>query len=317
MKFIEQESYEVEREWHSKRLDACLAKTQPAHSRARWQELVKEGLVQLNGETVARSNQKVLKGQIISWKIPEPTSVEPQPEDIPLHILYEDSDIIVINKQPGLVVHPAPGNETGTLVNALLHHCTDLQGIGGELRPGIVHRLDKDTSGVMVIAKNEIAMNGLMNQFKDRETYKEYLALIWGCPRKPTGTIHTNIARSETNRQKMAVYELEDRGKHAITHYQIEERFEFCSLVRCAIETGRTHQIRVHLTHHKHPIVGDKVYGRPRAIKLPLPFERQMLHAAKLQFEHPTTGETLIFEAPLFDDMNTLLEALRNETPQG
>lgn len=312
MKFIEESTEEITREWHSKRLDNWLAKTQPAHSRARWQELIKEGHVQLNGEVV-RPNKKVLNGHIVSWQIPEPTSVEPQPEDIPLEILYEDSDIIVVNKQPGLVVHPAVGNETGTLVNALLHHCTDLQGIGGELRPGIVHRLDKGTSGVMVIAKNEIAMNHLMNQFKERETYKEYVALIWGSPRRPSGTIHTNIARCEHNRQKMAVYELEGRGKYAITNYVIEQKFKLCSLVRCHIETGRTHQIRVHMTHQKTPIVGDKTYGRTRKLTLPLPFERQMLHAAKLEIEHPTTGEHLVFEAPLFDDMKTLINALKEE----
>ncbi|MFC1467833.1 RluA family pseudouridine synthase [Verrucomicrobiota bacterium] len=312
MNFAEEQTKEVERDGHSKRLDAWLAKTEPAHSRARWQELIKQGLVQLNGKTV-KPNHKVLTGNTVSWQIPEPVAVEPQPEDIPLDILFEDSDIIVINKQPGLVVHPAPGNETGTLVNALLHHCKDLQGIGGELRPGIVHRLDKDTSGVMVIAKNEIAMNHLMTQFKERDTHKEYLCLVWGRPRHPTGTVHTNIARCEHHRKKMAVYELEGRGKDAITNYRVEERFDQCTLVRCHIETGRTHQIRVHMTHLRHPIVGDSIYGRSRASKLPAPFHRQMLHAAHLEIEHPKTGEKLVFEAPLFDDMSSLLTALRAE----
>lgn len=312
MNFAEEQTQTVENDGHSQRLDAWLASHQPNHSRARWQELIKEGRVQLNGKTV-KPNRKVLLGDSISWQIPEPVSVEPQPEAIPLDILFEDTDLIVINKQPGLVVHPAPGNESGTLVNALLYHCKDLQGIGGELRPGIVHRLDKDTSGIIVVAKNETAMNHLMAQFKDRETHKEYLCLVWGCPRHPSGTIETHIARSEKDRKKMAVYDLEDRGKLAITNYRIEERFELCTLMRCHIETGRTHQIRVHMSHLHHPIVGDRIYGRSRANKLPAPFPRQMLHAEHLEITHPRTGEKLIFEAPLFDDMNTLLHALRTE----
>lgn len=312
MNLTEKQTREVDRDGHSKRLDAWIALKEPDHSRARWQELIKEGLVLLNGKTV-KPNNKVVMGNIVSWQLPEPTAVEPQPEDIPLDILFEDSDIIVINKQPGLVVHPAPGNETGTLVNALLFHCKDLQGIGGELRPGIVHRLDKGTSGVMIIAKNELAMNHLMNQFKNRETHKEYLALAWGRFRKQSDTLETNIARCEHHRKRMAVYDLDDRGKNAITNYLVEEQFAECALVRCHIETGRTHQIRVHLTHLRHPIVGDSLYGRSRTGHLPAPFDRQMLHAAYLEITHPQTGEPMVFEAPLHEDMEELIEALRTE----
>lgn len=301
----------IEAEHKGKRLDAWLAETQPELSRARWQELIRQEHVRLNDDAV-KPNHKLRAGDTVSWTIPEPEPAEPQPENIPLNILFEDHDIIVISKPPGMVVHPAPGSEDGTLVNALLHHCDDLAGIGGELRPGIVHRLDKDTSGVMVVAKNETALNSLAKQFKNRETCKEYLALVRGIPNPPRGRIETQIGRSDRNRKKMAVVG-ENKGKHAVTNFEVLEKFAGAALVRCRIETGRTHQIRVHLTHLGHPILGDAVYGKSGR-DLPAPAPRQMLHAARLEFAHPKSGEKLSFEAPLFDDMNLLLDALRKET---
>jgi 23S rRNA pseudouridine1911/1915/1917 synthase len=241
--------------------------------------------------------------------VPAPEPVELAPEDIPLDILYEDADIIVVNKPPGLVVHPAAGNPSGTLVNALLHHCKDFAGIGGELRPGIVHRLDKNTSGVLIAAKNEAAMNGLIEQFKERKVQKEYVALVWGHPEPPTGTIETLVGRSVHNRKKMSAHPA--TGRKAITHYKVEERFRDASLVRVRIETGRTHQIRVHMSHLGHPIVGDRQYGRARQNQLPAPASRQMLHAERLEFTHPGTGEEMELVAAMPCDMGRLLAELR------
>jgi 23S rRNA pseudouridine1911/1915/1917 synthase len=290
----------------AKRLDTWLAEQEPEHSRARWQALIRDGLVTVN-DTPCKPNQKLRPGDRVRWAIPEPVDPEPQGEDIPLHILYEDSGIIVINKPAGLVVHPAAGNETGTLVNALLHHCTDLAGIGGEKRPGIVHRLDKDTSGVMVIAKTEAAMAALAHQFKEHETDKEYLAIVRGIPQPPRDTIETTIGRHPIHRKKMAANVR--NGRMAVSHYEVIETFHDAALVRVRIETGRTHQIRVHMTHIKHPIFGDGVYGRAYHIKAP----RQMLHAAKLSFVHPDGRQRMQFTAPLPDDMELLLRELRKE----
>jgi len=289
-----------------KRLDAWLAKEQPEHSRARWQALIQEGCVTVNGESMKR-NHKLHAGDRVEWEIPEPVSTETLPENIPLNILYEDAHIIVINKPAGLVVHPAAGNETGTLVNALLYHCADLAGIGGEKRPGIVHRLDKDTSGTMVVAKTEKAMVELARQFKARETEKEYLAIVRGVPAPPSGLIETTIGRHPVMRKKMAVNV--PRGRHAISRYKTEEVFQYASLLRVRIETGRTHQIRVHMAFLKHPILGDRLYARPHPADL-WP-ERQMLHAAQLSITHPDTGERLRFNAPLPEDMEALLKQLR------
>jgi 23S rRNA pseudouridine1911/1915/1917 synthase len=287
------------------RLDAWLAEEEPEHSRARWQALIKEGCVTVNGGSI-KPNHKLREGDRVEWNIPEAVPVETLPEEMPLDILYEDRDIIVINKPAGLVVHPAAGNESGTLVNALLHHCRDLAGIGGERRPGIIHRLDKDTSGVMVIAKNETAMNELARQFKERETDKEYLAVVRGAPFPPRGTVETTIGRHPIHRKKMAVNVR--NGKAAVSHYEVQEAFNEASLVRVKIETGRTHQIRVHMAYIKHPIIGDEVYGRSFHIKAP----RQMLHAAKLSLNHPDGGERMTFDAPLPDDMDALLRRLRS-----
>jgi 23S rRNA pseudouridine1911/1915/1917 synthase len=290
-----------------KRLDAWLADSQPDLSRARWQALIKSGAVTVNGRP-AKPNCKLSEADRIEWTIPPPVATETLAEDIPLQVLFEDRHIIVVNKPAGLVVHPAAGNRSGTLVNALLHHCKDLSGIGGEERPGIVHRLDKDTSGVMVAAKTEQAMTELARQFKDRETEKEYLAIVRGVPEPPTGRVDAPIGRHPIHRKKMAVNVRHSR--HAVSNYQVLEDFKQAALLRVRIETGRTHQIRVHMAHLRHPIVGDTLYGRPGgpdAIRA----ERQMLHAAKLSIAHPDTGERLYFSAPLPPDMEDLLARLR------
>lgn len=290
-----------------KRLDAWLAESEPEHSRARWQTLIKEGRVTVNAAAV-KPNCKLHAGDRVQWTIPEPVSSEVLPEDIPLNILYEDPHIIVINKPAGLVVHPAAGNEDGTLVNALLHHCSDLAGIGGEKRPGIVHRLDKDTSGVMVVAKTEQSMAELARQFKARETEKEYMAIVRGVPEPPSGRIETTIGRHKIHRKKMAANV--KHGRRAVSNYSVVETLNNAALVRVRIETGRTHQIRVHMAFLKHPILGDKLYARPQPAD-PLWPDRQMLHAAKLSFTHPNTSDRISFAPPLPEDMQAVLEKLR------
>ena len=311
-----------------RRLDHYLADTRGDFSRARWQNLIREGHVRVNGKQV-KPNQSLRLGDEIVCTVPTPVVLDAQPEDIPLDILYEDADLLVLNKPAGLVVHPAPGHDSGTLVNALLHHCRDLAGIGGTLRPGIVHRLDRDTSGCLVVAKNDFASASLTDQFRSREVKKTYLALVWGAPRPAVGTIHTRIGRHPLHRKKMTSLPLhgnivraraddddeddEERtpfGREAITHFRTEKVYGPVSLLRVNIETGRTHQIRVHLAHHRHPVVGDTTYGRARAAVLPAPVTRQLLHAAELTFTHPRTGERTTLTAPLAADFKTLLDAL-------
>ena len=310
-----------------RRLDHYLSETRGDTSRARWQNLIRDGAVLVNGKPT-KPNQNLRLGDEIVCTIPAPVELTAQPEDIPLHILYEDADLLVLNKPPGLVVHPAPGHDSGTLVNALLHHCRDLAGIGGALRPGIVHRLDRDTSGCLVVAKNDATSQALTEQFRNREVKKTYLALVWGTPRPAAGTIHTRIGRHPLHRKKMTSLPLhgnivrarfdddeddEERtpfGREAITHFRVEKNLGPVSLLRVNIETGRTHQIRVHLAHHRHPVVGDTTYGRARATVLPASVTRQMLHAAELTFTHPRTGERTTLTAPLPADFQTLLDAL-------
>ncbi|MFJ6323934.1 MULTISPECIES: RluA family pseudouridine synthase [unclassified Rhizobium] len=317
------------------RLDAWLtAQFDKEFSRNRVQAMIKEGAVLLNGEAVTDAKRKVRSGDTYEITLPEPEDPTPLGEDIPLDVLYEDDDIIVISKPAGLVVHPAAGNWTGTLVNALIHHCGDsLSGIGGVRRPGIVHRLDKDTTGVMVVAKNDIAHRHLSLQFADhgRTTSLEraYQAIVWGRPRQLIGTIDAPLGRSSTDRTRRAVKRPTSQdADEAITHYEVLERFHegpdataLASLVDCHLETGRTHQIRVHMAHIGHPLLGDGVYGggfKTKANLLPEAakqvvnrFTRQALHAYMLQFEHPRTGEIMHFEAPLPDDLAELAEALR------
>lgn len=292
------------------RLDAWLSLVEPDLSRARVQDLIRSGHITLNGKH-AKPSQSLATGQEIQIDIPAVVAIDLQPESIPLDVLYEDSDLIVLNKPAGLVVHPAAGHASGTLVNALLAHCPDLAGINGEKRPGIVHRLDRDTTGVMVVAKNDLVMRALASQFKLRQTTKEYLALVWGHLNPPAGRIETLIGRNPRDRKKMCTKP--DVGRPAITNYETQEKFTETSLLRIHIETGRTHQIRVHVAHLGHSIIGDPQYGRPRHDSLPVPVPpRQMLHAAQLAFTHPTTGKALVFKAPLPDDMKTLVTLLRN-----
>jgi len=287
----------------------------PECSRARWQKLIKDGHVTVDGRA-CKPNHPLGGGEHIAYDIPPPARTRLEPEPIPLDILYEDADVIVVNKPPHLVVHPAAGHGSGTLVNALLHHCNDpaghgtrLAGIGGELRPGIVHRLDKDTSGVLVVAKNDQAMQSLVRQFKERAVRKEYLALVWGQPRPKSGVLDTLVGRSVHNRKKMTARP--KSGRRAVTRYDTVETFDQTTLLRVVIETGRTHQIRVHMSHMGHPVVGDRQYGRARQNKLPAPAARQMLHAEVLTLEHPGTGKPMTFKAPLPTDMRALLTALR------
>ena len=312
----------------AERLDKALALAFPDVSRARFQALIAEGAVSVEGIPVREPKHKVKPGDLLHVLLPEATPAEPLPEAMELAIVYEDKDVIVIDKPAGLVVHPGAGNETGTLVNALIAHCGEsLSGIGGVKRPGIVHRIDKDTSGLLVVAKNDRAHHGLSEQFaahgRDGRLERSYLALVWGVPERKTGTIEAAIDRSTANRQKMAV----SRGagaREAITHYEVLESFgkpPVASLIRCQLETGRTHQIRVHMAHIGHPLLGDEVYGsgfrtsakklNPSAQKALNQLKRQALHATTLGFEHPATGKPLRFESHAPDDFAHLLDTLR------
>ncbi len=290
------------------RLDIWLGRAAGSLSRARLQQLIRSGHARVDGRPVKPSHT-LHAGARVTLEIPPPAPVTLQPQAIALAVLYEDADLIVVNKPAGLVTHPAPGHPDGTLVNALLHRCPDWPGIGGERRPGIVHRLDRDTTGALVAAKNAAAMAGLVAQFKARSVRKEYLALVWGRPRPEQGTIETLLGRSAGDRKKMSARP--PRGRPAVTHYATLERFKETTLVRVRIETGRTHQIRVHLAHIGHPVVGDRQYGRARAAEWPAPVSRQMLHAERLALRHPRTGADMEWVAPLPADMAALLEALR------
>ena len=277
------------------RLDQFLAKRLPEFSRSRLQQLIRAGFVRLNNAT-SRPRQIVRGGDQIDLTEPPLEKIENLPEQIPLEILFEDSDLIVINKPPGLVVHPGAGHREHTLVNALLNHCGTLSGIGGKERPGIVHRLDKETSGCLVVAKNDAAHRGLSKQFAERTVEKIYLALVAGKLPKRAGVIEEKIGRHPVHRQRMSATAL--RGRAARTEYRVVRASDRASLIECRLHSGRTHQIRVHLHHLNHPVLGDKVYA-PRMAK---DFPRQMLHAWKLGFRHPRTQEWKSFEAPLPDD---------------
>ncbi len=278
------------------RLDRFLHERLPAHSRAFLQKLIERGLVLVGGKSV-KASYRVRTGDVVTVEIPAPQPLEAQPEKIPLNILYEDDDLIVVNKPAGMVVHPAAGNREHTLVNALLHHCRGkLAGIGGVERPGIVHRLDKGTSGCLVVAKTDGAQQGLTQQFKARGVTKIYWAVCAGKFARLTGRIETLIGRSERNRQKMSARVR--RGRAARTDYRVLQQYANAALVEFTLHTGRTHQIRVHAAHIGHPIVGDATYGRAKS-----EIERPLLHAYKLGFTHPRTGERLEFESPLPEDM--------------
>jgi 23S rRNA pseudouridine1911/1915/1917 synthase len=309
------------------RLDRVLAARIPALSRSRLKALILDGQVTVAARTIRDPATPVNSGDTVSVTLPPPEPAAPAAETIPLTIVYEDDDLIVIDKPAGLVVHPAAGHSSGTLVNALIAHCGDsLSGIGGVKRPGIVHRLDKDTSGLMVVAKNDRAHRALSKQFANKEESgleRGYLALAWGAPSRPKGTIDAPLDRHPVARDKRAVRE---GGREAVTHWQVLERYTgsdgkpVASLMACTLETGRTHQIRVHLAHIGHPILGDATYAtgfKTKAALLPDPASaalealgRQALHAYRLRLEHPTTGETMEFRSELPPDMRRLREAL-------
>ena len=289
----------------SGRLDVFLAKKYSDLSRSHLQKLIAAGEVLVDGRT-RRANYRLSAGETVAVSIPEPEPVDIKPEPIPLDILYEDSDIIVINKPRGMVVHPAAGVTSGTLVNALLAHCHDLSGINGAVRPGIVHRLDKDTSGVMVAAKNDAAHLSLAEQIKNKTAHRVYQAVVFGNIKEESGTINGDIGRNPADRQKMAIVAV--NGKPATTNFRVLERFGKYTLVECRLLTGRTHQIRVHMTSIGHPLVGDPKYGQGKS---PFRIDGQALHSLTLTLVHPRTGEEMNFDAPLPEDMTKILSALR------
>lgn len=275
-------------------------------SRSNMQKLLEDGRVK-RGEKIIKANYKVRAGEMFVVDIPEPEPIEAVPENIPLDIIYEDDDVVVLNKARGMVVHPAPGNYTGTLVNALLYHCSNLSGINSAIRPGIVHRLDKDTSGIMIVAKNDAAHISLSQQIQSKTAVRTYLAVVRGNIKTDSGTIETQIARDKTDRKKMAV--VKEGGRDAITDYEVLERFGKYTLVRCKLRTGRTHQIRVHMEYLGHPLVGDPKYS---PMKTPFGIKGQALHSHTLEFTHPRTGERMKFEAPLPEDMHKIITRLHN-----
>jgi len=308
---------EVPDDQAGERLDRFLTGALAGHSRSQLQRLIKDGLVQVGGRPT-KPNAVLRAGDRITLDIPEPVAPSTVPEALPLDVVYEDGDIIVINKAAGMVVHPAAGHPAGTLVNALLHHVTDLSGIGGELRPGIVHRLDRGTSGLMVVAKSDRAHDELARQFHDREVEKDYIALAWGVV-QPGRRIDAPIGRDPNNRQKMSAKAR--RARSAVTRVVEARHLRGVTLVRVAIATGRTHQIRVHLSAIGHPIVGDTTYGGVRRhvaadLRPVLRLERPFLHAARLVFAHPTEERPMEFTAPLPADLQQVLDALV-ETQEG
>jgi len=301
------------------RLDKALADATKL-SRARVQALIAEGRVELDGKPATSASAKVAEGAAFRITVPATAEAEARPQDIPLSVAFEDEHLIVVDKPAGMVVHPAAGNPDGTLVNALLHHCAEngggsLSGIGGVARPGIVHRIDKDTSGLLVVAKSDAAHEGLAAQFAEHSVHRRYLAVCGGHPTTTEGTIDERLGRSDANRKKMAVLAKDSsRGKHAITHYKVLKRLEASALLECRLETGRTHQVRVHCASIGHALLGDPLYGRtPKTLKpllSRLNFARQALHAAELGFIHPILGQNLRFAADLPADMQELIDEL-------
>lgn len=299
------ETVRAEAEDAGTRADVFLA-AKLGVSRSNMQKLLEDGRVK-RGEKIIKANYKVRAGEMFVVDIPEPEPIEAVPENIPLDIIYEDEDVVVLNKARGMVVHPAPGNYTGTLVNALLYHCSNLSGINSAIRPGIVHRLDKDTSGIMIVAKNDAAHISLSQQIQSKTAVRTYLAVVRGNIKTDSGTIETQIARDKTDRKKMAV--VKEGGRDAITDYEVLERFGKYTLVRCKLRTGRTHQIRVHMEYLGYPLVGDPKYS---PMKTPFGIKGQALHSHTLEFTHPRTGERMKFEAPLPEDMHKIITRLHN-----
>ena len=301
-------SFIIEKENNGTRIDRFLADAAPELSRSRIQKLIKDAHITVNEKPV-KSNYRLLTDDVISLSIPELKEPDILPEALPLDILYEDRDVIVVNKPKGMVVHPAAGHYTGTLVNALMYHCKDqLSGINGVMRPGIVHRIDMNTTGVLVVCKNDFAHNSLAEQLKVHSITRVYYAIVFGNLREDEGTVHAPIGRHPTDRKKMSIHS--KQGRDAITHYRVLERFGAYTFIECRLETGRTHQIRVHMASIGHPLLGDEVYGPARQ---PFSLEGQTLHAGVLGFIHPRTGEYVEFSAPLPAYFEELLEKLRKK----
>jgi 23S rRNA pseudouridine1911/1915/1917 synthase len=296
--------YVAEPEDEQARIDVFLADQSPELSRSRIQKLIAAGLVSVNGQAV-RSSYRLKAGDRVYLEVPEPEAPRIDPEDIPLDIYFEDPDVVVVNKPRGLVVHPAVGHYSGTLVNALLYHCRDLSSINGMLRPGIVHRLDRDTSGLLMVAKNNAAHLALAEQLQNRTVLRRYTALVHGCPRHESGTVEAPIGRHPRDRQRMAVNYRS--GRQARTHYRVLRRLGNLALLELTLDTGRTHQIRVHMSYLGHPLVGDLKYGHARP---EMGLSGQFLHAGTLGFTHPRTGERMVFEAPLPAELAAVLDRL-------
>ena len=308
----------VEKEHSKKRLDQFISEVSEL-SRSQAKGIIEEGLVKVDGKVVKKPSQKVKEGQVVEFEIPEPEPIEVKPENIPLDVVYEDRDVIVINKPAGMVVHPAPGHYSGTLVNALLYHCKDLGGIGGALRPGIVHRIDKDTAGLLVVAKNDLAQQSLIEQFKNRTVGRFYRALIYGIPKKDYNRIVLPIGRDKFDRKKFSPNTTSP--KEAITNYWVIEKFpkHNVSEIKCKLETGRTHQIRVHMSNLGHPLLGDRTYGyKPNRIKdekLRELIDEMGMHALcayYLAFDHPRTGKRMEFEVELPEGYKGALKYLKS-----
>ncbi|PED09186.1 RluA family pseudouridine synthase [Bacillus pseudomycoides] len=293
----------VTEEQKSERIDKFLAGVNNEWSRSQVQQWIKYGVVTVNGNDI-KGNYKVKVNDEIAVAIPEPEELDILPEDMNLEIYYEDADVLVVNKPRGMVVHPAPGHTSGTLVNGLMHHCTDLSGINGVMRPGIVHRIDKDTSGLLMVAKNDMAHESLVNQLVAKTVTRRYKAIVHGVIPHDKGTIDAPIGRDKKDRQSMTV---DENGKHAVTHFQVLERFKDFTLVECRLETGRTHQIRVHMKYIGYPLAGDPKYGPKKTLDI----NGQALHAGILGFDHPRTGEYIEFEAPVPAVFEEVLNVLR------
>ena len=313
MDIVKEQVIEIKVKNRGDRLDRWLSEHLPDISRSRLQKLIEEGNVKLNGQVCTSKKIQVARGDRLHLIIPVPQPLDLQPEAIPLDILYEDEHLIIINKPAGLVVHPAPGHETGTLVNALLCHCDNLAGIGGVQRPGIVHRLDKDTTGAIAVAKTDYAHQHLQGQIKAKTARREYWGIVYGSPnRGARATINLPIGRHPVDRKKMAVVPLEKGGREAVTHWQVLERLNNYTLIEFLLETGRTHQIRVHCSYIGHPIVGDPIYSSGRSVGINL--SGQALHARKLSLIHPVSGKKIEAIAPLPKDFTKLLEVLRQRS---
>lgn len=311
-------SFQVEAAANGVRLDVFLAERLPDRSRSFARQLIAGGRAHVNGQ-VQKPGYRLKTGDAVSGRTPAPQPAGDLPEPIPLHILYEDADIVVVNKPPGMVVHPSPGHASGTLVNGLLHHCPGLAEIGPERRPGIVHRLDKDTSGTLVVAKTAAALEHLAGQFKNRTAGKDYLALVHGATAAESGTIRLPIGRHPVDRKRMSVRSR--RGREAETGWRVARRLGGFTLLELSLKTGRTHQVRVHCAAIQRPIVGDPIYGRSKAAahapglrELLAPVRRQMLHAWRLEIVHPRSGERVRFESPLPEDMERLIAGLDAES---